>query len=424
MIDDLVDQAEAEALLRLARRRMATAYPFHASLLCESRFEAAAVGTMAVTIRDRVTILYAPEFVLQCSIPELTGVLHHEVNHVLFGHLFDDPARFPDHEALVIAQETCVNEWVTEPLPCDPILLAQFPQLPPREDTAQRYHRLASRAGKRGRSVPKGASSVPKNGPSGTKKPSSGAKKPSAVHPLDDHGVWQEVRNDSRLAKLAAAVAVRSARKNLSPQDLAKLPDELKRQLHRWAADGTAGNFDERVGPFGLGETGIGWRHRLQRYVGRALVAVPQFNRPPRRFPELVGIVPGRSRRPTKPRILAAIDTSASLGAQALSQISGELARLASSHEVVIVECDAEIQLVYEYCEPIQHVHGRGGTDFRPVFQPAFLKRQRADLIVYFTDGDGPAPPQRPVPPVIWCLTEGGRRPTSWGAVIQMCAAT
>src|SRR5581483_1812220 len=132
---------------------------------------------------------------------------------------------------------------------------------------------------------------------------------------------------------------------------------------------------------------------------------------------------PGRGRRPTRPRILAAIDTSASLGLDSLSQISMELARLSSSHEVVIVECDAKIQRVYEYRDPIQCVQGRGGTDFRPVFGSDFLRTQRPDIVIYFTDGDGPAPPRRPAVPVIWCLTQAGRKPAPWGDMIRMPAS-
>ena len=142
---------------------------------------------------------------------------------------------------------------------------------------------------------------------------------------------------------------------------------------------------------------------------------------PSRRLPHLVGIVPGTRRRAGRPGILAVIDTSASLTSELLGQISGELGRLAADYRVTVVECDDEIQSVYSY-RPIHSVEGRGGTHLRPPFEPAFLQRYRPDLIVYFTDGEGPSPEKPPRQPVVWCLTPDGERPAEWGEWSYKCA--
>ena len=84
-----------------------------------------------------------------------------------------------------------------------------------------------------------------------------------------------------------------------------------------------------------------------------------------------------------------------------------------------VVECDTSIHAVYRY-RPIKKVYGRGGTDLRPPLDPKFLRKHKADLAVYFTDGYGPAPAVRPRIPVIWCLTEGGEKPSTWGEEIRM----
>jgi predicted metal-dependent peptidase len=136
-----------------------------------------------------------------------------------------------------------------------------------------------------------------------------------------------------------------------------------------------------------------------------------------------VGVVPGRVRRPGKARVLAVIDTSASISTADLAEISAELKRMSRSHEVVVAECDAEIQACYPYGGPICQVHGRGNTDLRPPLQPSFLNTVRPDVIVYFTDGHGPAPERPPRPPVIWCLIEGGKIPATWGRVVRMGSA-
>jgi hypothetical protein len=48
----------------------------------------------------------------------------------------------------------------------------------------------------------------------------------------------------------------------------------------------------------------------------------------------------------------------------------------------------------------------------------------RPDVLVYFTDGHGPAPKERPVVAVIWCLTPAGRRPAPWGWLLRMGGPT
>jgi predicted metal-dependent peptidase len=116
---------------------------------------------------------------------------------------------------------------------------------------------------------------------------------------------------------------------------------------------------------------------------------------------------------------MAVIDTSASLTDEMLEASNAELSRLAADYRVTVVECDSEIQNVYRY-RKIDTVCGRGGTDFRPPLLPAFLRRHNCDLVVYFTDGYGPAPQKAPRVPVVWCLVAGGMKPASWGKVIWM----
>lgn len=65
-------------------------------------------------------------------------------------------------------------------------------------------------------------------------------------------------------------------------------------------------------------------------------------------------------------------------------------------------------------------IHGRGGTDFRPAFAHAPTLKPRPRLLIYFTDGIGPAPKQAPKDmEVIWCLMGKQRQvPAKWGHVV------
>jgi predicted metal-dependent peptidase len=166
-------------------------------------------------------------------------------------------------------------------------------------------------------------------------------------------------------------------------------------------------------------DSSLDWRQLLRRYVGQVLEVRPVFNRPPRRFPELLGIVPGAGQRTSKPKVMAVIDTSGSITANDLTEISGAMARLARHCIVTIVECDSKIHEVYRY-RAIKAVHGRGGTDLRPPLEEVFLRKQKPDCVIYFTDGYGPSPKETPRTPVLWCITRGGKSLATWGRVVEM----
>ena len=117
---------------------------------------------------------------------------------------------------------------------------------------------------------------------------------------------------------------------------------------------------------------------------------------------------------------MAVIDTSASMTNDLLQQIGQELVKMQSSHEVVVVECDDEIQRTYPFKGKLRKVHGRGGTDLRPPFEREILAKLRPDVVVYFTDGEGPAPNDPPRVPVLWCLTPGAQPPAQWGRTAWM----
>lgn len=236
--------------------------------------------------------------------------------------------------------------------------------------------------------------------------------------PTDSHDTWAEIQDNSELAQQIIESDISMA--------WGAMTEEQRKQAQETCADvcpeegnaigTTAGNSDSSL----TGGTGKKpWQRLLQKYVGKELDRRPVFGRLPRRFPELIGILPGKGRMNSKPKVVAAIDTSGSMSHEDLADISKELLKMSNHFEVTVVECDTEICDVYPF-RPITNVSGRGGTDLRPPLEPAFLKKQRADLVVYFTDGMGPAPEKKPKVPVIWCLTAGGAAPASWGRTIMM----
>lgn len=114
--------------------------------------------------------------------------------------------------------------------------------------------------------------------------------------------------------------------------------------------------------------------------------------------------------------LVIAIDTSHSCSRETVSRFLNETYRILSQQEnffrkmkVYFIQCDCLIQRVavihsreewLEYAKQIT-VHGRGGTDFSPVF--SYIENLRAQkklknlrALLYFTDGDGAYPTQPP----------------------------
>jgi predicted metal-dependent peptidase len=394
---------QAAGKIKLAMARMANRYPFHARVLEQFVLQTRpAVGTMGVTVAgDKVLLLFNPEFVLETPTDELGGVLLHEIHHVVLGHVTADPLEFSDRWARIVAEEVTVNEFVKEPLPDGVITLDQFPSLPPRESTAQRYERLKKVA--KDQRFPIHVDAIWIAGPG------------KGRQTLDDHRVWGEVVDRQSAQEVLAEVLQQASWQ-------VEVPESLHDALQALGIGVTPGSEQYQVHGDVPGR--LDWRQLLRRYVGQALGPSPSLNRPPRRFPDLIGIAPSRNHRPLKPKVLAVLDTSGSIMDETLEEIASELRRLARSYMVIVCECDAVIHNVYPFRGKLESVIGRGGTDLRPPFEPAFLRQHRPDCLVYFTDGYGQAPDRPPQKPVIWCLVEGGQPPCPWGMVVPMQART
>lgn len=402
MNDTYTVESMADGRIRLAAQRLLAKYPFHAHVLerCR-RLPSAEVDTMGVTAtRSGVLLRYNPHFTLGLPADQLGGVLLHEVLHVVLGHLALDPADYPDRWAFTVAAEVSVNEFVHEPLPVGVIRREQYPMLPAMESTDQRYRRLEKLRGREELGSPSALTD------------GAGASGPSV---LDDHTSWQEVCED------VDADAARKAVADLVQQaaiDAGGLPDELRHAV--LAGIGSEAGSGVLVLPDSRQRSHLNWQQLLRRYVGQVLQPQPQYHWPPRRFPHLVGIVPGQRRTGALPSVVAIIDTSGSIAAEYLEQIDGELRQLNRSYPVQVIEADCAVHRVYRYRSSLEHVTGRGGTNFRPALERSLLQPLRPDLLIYFTDGFGPAPDKRPPWPLVWCLVPGGEPPAAYGHVVLM----
>lgn len=135
--------------------------------------------------------------------------------------------------------------------------------------------------------------------------------------------------------------------------------------------------------------------------------------------------------------LVVAVDTSASVSDTDLGAMFAELdsLRAASECRLTLIQCDCEIQQITEFeaYEPViwdrakgkagHTFHGRGGTDFRPVFtwvEEQCRHGRLPDALIYMTDGFGPFPQAQPAFEVVWVLIPNSVRAVPFGGVIRM----
>ena len=381
--------------IRFGLQRLVTSHPLFAVLIDRWRLVPdSRIPTMAVRFGHdlRVELLYNHEFTVSIRPGELRAVLQHEVHHVLFGHLAMKPADYPDHEALVVAQEVTANEFILDSLPAGCILLSMFPQLPARESTVQRYHRLA--------------------------RDQQGKWRRRATKAVEEHSLWHDDVVDPEVANTVLTSDLQDA--------LAHLPEELQRRAIEDLASCTGNLAGYSPGNTLIELTGGGiprtdWRAVLRSYIWRMSYPVPTLHRPSRRFPQLVGVIPGRTKLPGRPRAMAVIDTSGSMcTSSVLSTIRSELNALGRVADIEVVECDVAVRRVYPFNGQLGDVVGGGGTSFLEPLSREFLGTRDVDVILYFTDGYGQAPSAPPRQPLLWCLLgPWAQKPAPYGRVVR-----
>jgi predicted metal-dependent peptidase len=389
----------AEGRIRQAISRLLTRYKFHTHVLERCRLvPSTSLDTMGVTARGaEVLLFFNVDFTLQLPVDQLGGTLLHEVLHIVLGHLTLNPDDYPDRWAFTVALEVSVNEFVHEPLPPGVIRLEQYPMLPPMESSVERYYRLENVRRRPDVGLPSEFASGVADGS-------------TAV--LDEHAIWEEAREDGDGVRKALAEVLQQA-----AIAAGGLPEELQQAILNGIGS-QAGNWVHIIQGKPVGQ--LDWKRLLRHYVGQVLERRPMYDRPPRRFPALVGILPGQRRAAENLSVAAIIDTSGSISDACLEAIDGELRRLSRAHVVHVIECDCKVQRVSRYCGRLKDVTGRGGTDLRPALEPNVLRRLHPGLVIFFTDGFGTAPPAAPPWPLIWCIAPGGKPPAPYGRVIYM----
>jgi predicted metal-dependent peptidase len=156
----------------------------------------------------------------------------------------------------------------------------------------------------------------------------------------------------------------------------------------------------------------VPWQEHLQADIARTFGGGSyNWKRPDRSFIVRDIYVPGRSSFACD-CVAVGGDTSGSITDEEIDRTMSEcmgILELLRPERIILMWCDAAIGRVDVLTDPAdmaaireKGAPGRGGTDFRPVFEYLEAEGIEPDALIYFTDGAGTFPDREPPYPVIW----------------------
>jgi predicted metal-dependent peptidase len=402
------------------------------------------LGTVGVT--DRGVLLWDPAVVSGWSVDEISGVMEHEVWHVLRDHAGRCKKMAAEPHLFNIAGDMEIND----DLKAAGVKLPKFKEDKSKtadsavypglfEEYYQALRQQAQDQTEAGKGKPgdqKGSSEGQEGaggdegegeGPSGQGDGSprvgggwcgsaAGRALPNEPKSEGAAGGQADGRTEGELASIRQQTA--EAIQAHAAKGQGRLPDSAL----RWAQEA-------------LKPPKVPWGQKLAR-MARGCVAFRagsqdyHYGRPSRRQ-SAVGFGLGRAVLPAMrqpiPEVLVVVDTSGSMGTSEMDRALSETNAIlkATSANVSFMACDAEVhslQPIRRWQDALKLLKGGGGTDFRPVFEAMEKMPRTPDVMVFVTDGCGPAPELPPVKTtVIWLLVGPYRQPAAkWGMTIEV----
>jgi predicted metal-dependent peptidase len=365
--------------------------PFFATLAMHARFiERSDIPTAATDGRD---VFYNAEFLGSLTLPELDGVLLHEVLHAALGHVTRRGGRDP--QRWNIAADIVVNGLIDEQgmeLPGSPMRDAAlcgysveevYTLLPPDQSQPPGDQDLlepppGSPPSPLQRAVDPNNDGDGQSGDGGSSsKPGPGRPSVNDAKSLERH--W-------RAAASQAAAVARGGGKG-------ELPAGIERA------------FELRDYPK------LDWRSVLWRFMANTATDFATFDR--RYMHQGLYL---ETLEDQNLRVAVCVDTSGSINEELISALMTEVQGVLRAYPglfCTLFFADAELYGPFEITSEseLPSALGGGGTDFRPLFD-----RLEADppggeppsVCIYMTDGFGDFPSSEPRFPVLWAIVPGG----------------
>ena len=307
------------------------------------------------------------------------NLLLHEVHHIVFQHMFMWDS-FPNKQVLGLAADCEVNSYLSNL--DNTWIVPSLWQLPDKQGTKFYYENILKQGSPQQQSGGNGNSNNSQNNNSN-------------LQTKDDHSQWKKDFQDcsdaekqliqnqiNQQIKSAAEQTIKM--RGTIPAELQDIVNELLKVKPRI--------FD--------------WKAYFRRMLGSIYdINLKKTRRKESiRFPGAAGI-----KHKKKVSILVAVDTSGSVNKRELEDFFSEITHIyKAGARITILECDSKISANYEYTGKWDGtVHGRGGTDFKPVID--YYRKNIKDYaaLVYFTDGECSIPNNVPRD-TIWVITSAG----------------
>lgn len=322
-----------------------------------------------------VKLVINEEFFMNLNDLTRKGLLKHELLHIAFGHL-EIRSDFADKKLFNIAADLEINQYIKDSwLPEGGLTLNTFPELnlPTRAGTRE-YYKILSQARDKGESPTLEQFLNEMDGDS-----------------QYDHSTWEEIDNLSEAEKKLIQRQIEHQLKETADaieKSQGHIPGELSGIIQRL----------RHVEP-----PKFDWKGYLRRFIGNSNRSYTKLLRrkPSKRYPDNPGI-----KIKYRAHTLVAIDTSGSVSDTELKEFLNELHHIhKTGNEISVVQCDSRAYEPERF-DPKKDftVKGRGGTDFQPVIDHYNKYPGKYTSLIYFTDGEAPAPNNCPKR-TLWCLS-------------------
>jgi len=366
--------------LRKARIHLLRHYPFFAKLILYARFiETKDIDTAAID--NDGNIYYNPAFVAKLTEPQRIHLLAHEILHPALDHLVRGEGRIA--EIWNIACDAVANALILD------VGSSIAGEVPPQ-------------AGKTAEEVYKELLKNRKTGGDG-----------------DETGKGEGEEQGSKSKRVAGKEATKGG---YDWHIRGKRNAKKAREWHRRVAE--AYEYAKKQGslPAGIEEVisallgaKISWRQLLRQFVEPHIPKDFTFLKPAPQSHVIGAFYPSILKEDELP-IAVAIDTSGSITPKEARAFFSEVRGLFAQYngaEFPLLQCDATLQreervsASYDFSKI--KIKGRGGTDFRPVFE-WLMKHSEIKCLVYFTDLMGTFPEQAPMQDIIWVVSSEGHK--------------
>jgi predicted metal-dependent peptidase len=432
----------ASERVRRARLQLMLRHPFLAGATARLPLVEVGEGSWCGTAAtDGYRVFWNTAFFDGLDDDQIAGVLAHEILHAVLGHCERRGAR--EAQRWNVAIDHATNLLVLDKLD----LRLPAPHFADRHfagETAEGiYEALGARAAKVALlamdetepAVPRPSIGTARRRAAQRQAEAAAQRKPASEAPRFPQGMVTGF--DIHLDRDDPRIAASSAVDDPTPLERARLRHELLAELREGlrSIPGTMpGEIDAAILRAGRARTP--WQALLARCFTGIRRDDYRFLPPSRRHVWRGMMLPSVG-VPGPSNVVCAIDTSGSIDGPLAARFLAEVHALrCSAHcRLHVLQCDAAIadRRVYQSWEQPpaglmpERFKGRGGTDFRPVFDLVATEISRPegwpDLLAYLTDGHGRFPERAPPYPVVWLLPEGSGVVPPFGARIEIPAS-